>query len=101
MSRSRFLLLAFILVLAAAQEVLGPEDTRTARTHHNLGEALRRQGDLTGARHHFDAALAIFRKKLGDEHPDTLRVLQHLSWLDRAPADELDRTEPDDGIVRT
>ena len=46
---------------------------------NNLAETLQAQGDLTGARKLHEETLAIQRRVLGPEHPDTLTSMNNLA----------------------
>jgi hypothetical protein len=48
---------------------------------NNLGSVLQDQGDLAGARAHYERALAISRQFLGKEHPTTRLVRKNLERL--------------------
>ncbi len=48
---------------------------------NNLGGVLREQGDLAGARAHFERALAILERSLGPDHPKTQLVRENLDGL--------------------
>ncbi len=39
-------------------------------------------GDFEGARAHYQRALRIFQQFLGDDHPNTVTVRNHLRSLD-------------------
>jgi hypothetical protein len=48
---------------------------------NNLASVLKALGDLPGAKAACERALAIFRKFLGDDHPNTKRVRNNLESL--------------------
>ena len=45
----------------------GPDHPTVARRLANLGHVLQDQGDLEGARTHYERALAIFERFLGED----------------------------------
>jgi hypothetical protein len=49
---------------------------------NNLGEVLRQQGDLSGARVAFERALKIFKKFLPPDHPNIKLVQENLDSLE-------------------
>ena len=57
----------------------GPEHPVTLTSISNLGEMLRAQGDLAGARKLHEEALSIRRRVLGPEHSDTLTSMNNLA----------------------
>jgi hypothetical protein len=54
---------------------------------NNLASTLRAQGDLTGARALQESALAVRRRVLGKEHPDSLTSMNNLALTLRAQGD--------------
>jgi hypothetical protein len=48
---------------------------------NNLGMVLKELGDLPGARANYERALKIFKKFLGDDHPNTRLVQRNLDAL--------------------
>ena len=56
-------------------------DTVLAFTLGNLGVALRRSGDLPGADTAQREALAIRRRTLGENHPETIRTINNLAII--------------------
>ena len=52
-----------------------------------MGGLLKTLGDLEGARPYFEQALAIRRKKLGEEHPDIAQNLNNMGFLLQAMGD--------------
>jgi hypothetical protein len=48
---------------------------------NNLASVLQALGDLAQARTLFERAIAIFRKSLGDDHPNTRTVRKNLEGL--------------------
>ncbi|MEO5376095.1 MAG: tetratricopeptide repeat protein, partial [Alphaproteobacteria bacterium] len=54
---------------------------------HNLAGTLRSQGDLAGARALQEQALAVRRRVLGVEHPDTLTSMSNLAETLRSQGD--------------
>ncbi len=57
------------------------EDRRTAGLYNELGYHLAMIGDYSGARPHYERALAINEQVLGAEHPDTTVSLNNLGSL--------------------
>jgi tetratricopeptide (TPR) repeat protein len=73
---------------------LGDADTLATRPAlHCIGDALQNRGDYTGGRTWYDRGLAIDRKILGDDHPQTAEDLQGLAEL------ELRMGHFDDGLA--
>jgi tetratricopeptide (TPR) repeat protein len=58
----------------------------------NLGNVLRAQGKLAEAEPLLREALEVFRRKLGNEHPGTLKSINYLGLLLRAQG-EYDEAE--------
>ena len=52
-----------------------------AQSLNNLGAVLQAQGDLEGARDHYERALAIREKALGADHPGTQTVRNNLDYV--------------------
>ena len=50
---------------------------------NNLGSVLKAQGDLEGAKKCFQRALAIFEKRLGRDHPNSVTVRNNLNSLQK------------------
>ena len=64
--------------LSSAAVSRGPSTRDTLTSMSNLASALREQGDLAGARKLQEETLAIQRRVLGPEHPDTLNSMNNL-----------------------
>jgi tetratricopeptide (TPR) repeat protein len=63
------------------------QDLLTLTAMNNLALTLRAQGDLAGARALQERALAVRRRVLGDEHPDTLTAMNNLAGTLSAQGD--------------
>ncbi|HZW11315.1 MAG TPA: serine/threonine-protein kinase [Phycisphaerales bacterium] len=75
-------------VLDAAAEAVGASFASSpgleARIRHTLGNAFSALGDLTEADRQLPVAYDLRRRTLGDDHPETLRVLGNLASLRQA-----------------
>jgi Flp pilus assembly protein TadD len=69
------------------EKAYGPEHPHTAGSLTGLGSLLQDQGDLAGARLHYERALAIREKTLGPDHPAIASSLNNLASLLRAQGD--------------
>src|SRR5262245_21058547 len=58
-----------------------------AAIRHTLGKTYFSLGEYPVARRNLDRALEIRRNRLGNEHRDTLAVLQNMAWLERLNGD--------------
>jgi Tetratricopeptide repeat len=72
---------------------------RTTRDISNLGSVFQDLGDLEGARHLHERALAIREARLGPDHPDTATTQRSLTNLrhELAAQDQLAHTAAADG----
>ena len=61
---------------------LGHDHPDVAIDLNNLGLVLEAQGDLEGAKALYERALHIFKKFLGNDHPNTKTVQGHLRRLE-------------------
>jgi tetratricopeptide (TPR) repeat protein len=68
-------------ILATAEQVVGSEHPSFGALLNFIGYIFQRQGDLAGARQHFERALAIREKVLGPEHYKTAESLNDLGAL--------------------
>ncbi|QSQ23237.1 toll/interleukin-1 receptor domain-containing protein [Pyxidicoccus parkwayensis] len=68
-------------VARRAGESLGGEHRATLAAKNDLGDALRRQGNLPGARRLLEETLDIQRRVHGEEHPETLTVMNNYSLV--------------------
>jgi len=62
-------------------QALEREDEKSAALCNTLGYHLHSIGDNEGVRPYFEQALKIYRKVLGEEHPDTSASLNNLGFL--------------------
>jgi hypothetical protein len=69
--------------LVIDEAVYGPNHPNVASDVNHIGEVLRGQGDLVGARACFERALEILREFLGEDHPNTVKVRNNLGSLNQ------------------
>ena len=72
-----------VSTLEDARRILGPEDAVILFIEHNLATAYRHQGQLHRAELMLERVLAIRRKSLGLDHPDTEATLNQLALVYR------------------
>ena len=67
--------------LVISERVYGSDHPNVARGLNNLAGVLQDLGELVQARSHYERALEIVSKRLGDEHPNTQIVRENLNRL--------------------
>lgn len=73
--------------LAIRERVLGPDHPSTAVSLNNIGDLLRSQADLAGARSYYERALAINEKTLGTANRETATNLNNIGVALRQQGD--------------
>jgi len=74
-------------VLAWTEQQLGPDQASTATSLNNLAALYRNQGASAKAEPLYIRALAIFKKTLGSNHPNTIKVRENLEQCRKALGD--------------
>jgi len=64
--------------------VLGEEHPDTAHSLYCLGGLLKAMGDHEDASPHYEKALEVYRKVLGEEHPNTHSAHQSLTDIEKS-----------------
>ncbi|WP_338416079.1 toll/interleukin-1 receptor domain-containing protein [uncultured Sphaerotilus sp.] len=78
---------AFNRELDTMRRVLGEDHPATLTALNNLGQILKAQGDLVGARLYAQQVLDTSRRVLGEDDPDTLTALNNLGLILKAQGD--------------
>ena len=77
--------LAYEKALSIFKEIYSPDANHpdVALTLMNLGNVQFQKGDLSGAKKHYERALEICRRRLGEDHPNTITARKNLESLRR------------------
>ena len=73
--------------LDTVRRILGKDHPDTLTALNNLGQILKAQGDLVGARIYAQQVLDTRRRVLGEDHPDTLTAMGNLGNIFQAQGD--------------
>ena len=84
--------------LQIIESFYGPDNLDVAVVLNNLGKTAKAQGEPADARAFFARAHAIFRDNLGENHPCTISIEEHLDTLPQAQLPQENADDDDYGF---
>lgn len=67
--------------MAIREKMLGTEHPDTATSYNNIGVTYYKQGDTDKALEYLGKTLAIYKEKLGDNHPYTHQTQENIDYI--------------------